>query len=406
MGEVNNPVYLVMVTSDDNHNKYYRMLPNGNDFKVEFGRIGVGGFQTSSYPMSQWTKKYNEKIKKGYVDQTHLVSDLIVKEKKRKEYIDIDNQVIAGIVERLQSMARQAIKENYTISSAKVTKKMVDEAQITLTNLTSADNVELFNKNLIELFKIIPRKMSRVSDYLADKNEDFSRIIQKEQDLLDVMKGQVVQQQIEDTDIEEDSEVKPITILDAMGLRISETNDLDKIKIKSALGSCADKYYQSWKVENIHTQKRFDDFIVNNGNIGTKLLWHGSRNENWWSIINSGLVLKPTNAVITGKMFGFGIYFAPNPKKSLGYTSLDGSYWVRGSSKSAFMGLYNVAYGNPYNVHSFESEYHNLNYEKLQQKCNDANCLHAHADRGMLRNDEIVVYKEEQLTIKYLIELK
>ena len=37
--------------------------------------------------------------------------------------------------------------------------------------------------------------------------------------------------------------------------------------------------------------------------------------------------------------------------------------------------------------------------------CPGANCLHAHAGHGMLRNDEIVVYKEEQLTIKYLIEI-
>ena len=40
----------------------------------------------------------------------------------------------------------------------------------------------------------------------------------------------------------------------------------------------------------------------------------------------------------------------------------------------------------------------------------DANCLHAHAGASMgysaLKNDEIVVYKEEQMTIKYLVELR
>ena len=63
-----------------------------------------------------------------------------------------------------------------------------------------------------------------------------------------------------------------------------------------------------------------------------KLLWHGSRNENWMSIISNGLILNP-NAVITGKMFGQGIYFAPKSRKSFGYTSYDGSYWARGNSK-------------------------------------------------------------------------
>ena len=195
-----------------------------------------------------------------------------------------------------------------------------------------------------------------------------------------------------------------------MGLRISETNDLDKIKIKSALGSCADKYYQSWKVENIHTQKRFDDFITNNGNIGTKLLWHGSRNENWWSIINSGLVLKPTNAVITGKLFGHGIYYAPKAQKSLGYTSLTGSYWVRGNEPFGFMSLYDVAYGKPYDVYDFSSKFYSFDYNKLQETAKGCHCLHAHAGTNLggntLRNDEIIVYKEEQTTINYLVELR
>ena len=35
------PVNLVMVTST-NHNKYYRMIPQGDTFRVEFGRVGAG----------------------------------------------------------------------------------------------------------------------------------------------------------------------------------------------------------------------------------------------------------------------------------------------------------------------------------------------------------------------------
>ena len=153
------------------------------------------------------------------------------------------------------------------------------------------------------------------------------------------------------------------------------------------------------------TQKRYDDFVRENHITNTKLLFHGSRNENWWSIINSGLVLKPTNAVITGKMFGYGIYYAPKARKSLGYTSLDGSYWVRGNSKFGFMALMEVAYGKPYDVYSFDRKYYDFDYQKLQQACPGANCLHAH-EGSMLRNDEIIVYKEEQCTIRYLIELR
>ena len=72
------PVYLLMVTRNNN-NKYYKMIPHGDIFEVEYGRVGAT-CQHASYSMSQWDKKYKEKIKKGYVDQTHLVQDLIQKE--------------------------------------------------------------------------------------------------------------------------------------------------------------------------------------------------------------------------------------------------------------------------------------------------------------------------------------
>lgn len=398
------PRYLVMVTASANNNKYYKQIPHGDTWTAEYGRVGSNP-QRREYSMRQWDSKYNEKIRKGYVDQSDLVEDLIQVEKpKKSEYKEIENKVIAEIVDRLQSMARKAISDNYTISSNKVTQAMIDEAQNVLTSLLVAPDVKSFNDILLNLFTVIPRKMGNVKYYLADKKEDFSKIIQKEQDLLDVMKGQVVQKQIVDEYIENDSPAE-ITILDQMGLVFEECDRNDIAVIKSSLGSCADKFHKAWKVKNLKTQKRYDDFVKENNITDTKLLFHGSRNENWWSIINSGLVLKPTNAVITGKMFGYGIYYAPKARKSLGYTSLNGSYWTRGNSSSGFMALMDVAYGKPYDVYSFDSKYYSFDYNKLQNTCPGANCLHAH-EGSMLRNDEIIVYKEEQCTIKYLIELK
>ena len=399
------PRYLVMVTASANNNKYYKQIPHGDSWTAEYGRVGSNP-QRREYSMSQWESKYNEKIRKGYVDQSDLVEDLIQADKpKKSEYREIENKVIAEIVERLQSMARKAISDNYTISSNKVTQAMIDEAQDILTSLINIDDIESFNETLLKLFTTIPRKMGNVQNYLSKSKDDFSDIIQKEQDLLDVMKGQVVQKQIIDESVNENSEQKENTILEQLGLVFEECDKKDIAIIKDALGSCSDKFYKAWRVKNIKTQRRYDDFVKENNIKNTKLLFHGSRNENWWSIINSGLVLKPTNAVITGKMFGYGIYYAPKARKSLGYTSLSGSYWARGNSSSGFMALMDVAYGKPYDVYSFDSKYYDFNYEKLQQVCKGANCLHAH-EGSMLRNDEIIIYKEEQCTIRYLIELR
>lgn len=398
------PRHLVMVTAGANNNKYYDMKPQGDMWVATYGRIGSGS-QTRTYSKREWDKKYNEKIRKGYIDQTDLIQDLISTEKPtQSEYKEIDNTEIAAIVERLQAMAKKAISENYTVSSNKVTQAMVDEAQNIITGLLNITDVKIFNDELLKLFTTIPRKMSSVSSYIARDNGEFNKIISREQDLLDIMKGQVVQKQV----VKETKETKPIndnTILEHLGLEFEECSNEDIATIKVALGSCSDKFHKAWKVKNLRTQKRFDDFVKENNIKDVRLLFHGSRNENWWSIINSGLMLRPTNAVITGKMFGYGIYYAPKARKSLGYTSLLGSYWARGNSSSGFMALMDVAYGKPYDVYSFDSKYYNFNYETLQKNCPGANCLHAH-EGNMLRNDEIIVYKEEQCTIKYLVELK
>lgn len=398
------PKHLVMVTAGANNNKFYDMKPNGEMWVATYGRIGSSS-QSRTYSKNEWNKKYEEKIRKGYVDQTNLIQDLISIDKpKSSKYKEIDNKAIKEIVDRLQSMANKVISENYTVSSNKVTQAMVDEAQGIITNLLNITDTAEFNDKLLKLFITIPRKMSAVQIYMAQSSEQFNQIIKREQDLLDIMKGQVIQKDTIEKVSDDESECNN-TILEHLGLEFAECSNEDIARIKASLGSCADKFYQAWKVKNIKTQLKFDNYVKENNINDVRLLFHGSRNENWWSIIQTGLILRPTNAIINGKMFGYGIYYAPKARKSLGYTSLNGSYWAKGRSSSGFMALMDVAYGKPYDVYSFDSKYYNFNYDALQRNCPGANCLHAH-EGSMLRNDEIIIYKEEQSTIKYLVELK
>lgn len=394
-----------MVTASANNNKFYRQIPHGDGWTAEYGRVGSTA-QRLEYPFSQWESKYREKLKKGYVDQSDLAEDLIAVETPEPEsrFKAIHNKSIEDIVNRLQNMAKKAIAENYTVSSNNVTQAMVDEAQSIIDSLLGIEQLSEFNEALIKLFVTIPRAMGNVRQFLPKSTDDFPRIIQKEQDLLDVMRGQAVHRSDFSNNNDTPTEYN-CTILEHLGLEFEECDHSDIARIKAALGSCADKYYCAWKVTNQKTQERFDKFVRDNNIRDVRLLFHGSRNENWWSIINSGLVLRPTNAIITGKMFGSGIYYAPKAQKSLGYTSLHGSYWANGNAPSGFMALMNVAYGKQYDAYSFDYRFRSLDYDGLQRICPGANCLHAHAGR-MLRNDEIVIYKEEQCTIKYLVELR
>ena len=399
------PTYLVMVTTANN-NKFYNLFPDGSEFRVEYGRIDSTK-TTAKYPISKWESQIKSKLKKGYIDVTDLKKDLVEEVSSanpESPYKEIENAAIKAIVEKLQSLARETINKNYTVKASAVTQDMVDAAQKIIDELANnSTTIDEFNANLLKLFTVIPRKMSDVRYYLADKTDDFSKIIAKEQDLLDVMCGQIyVKPEIEPTAT---VEKKQQTILEELDLVMEEATKDDIALIKTLMKESADKFRKAWRVTNLKTQERFDGFVKENDIKDTRLLFHGSRSENFWSIIKTGLVLRPTNAVITGKMFGYGCYYAPKCAKSIGYTSLSGSYWAKGGNNTAYMALFDVAYGTPYDVYNFDSKYYNLDYSKLQQFKPGANCLHAHADKGMLRNDEIVVYKEEQMTIKYLIEI-
>lgn len=400
------PVHLLMITAQNN-NKYYNMVCiDENTWQAKYGRVGASE-QVRTYPMRDWDKKYNEKIKKGYIDRSNMIEDLIdVKTKSpTSEYKVIPNKSIREIVEKLQSLARQTVEKNYKVKSNIVTQKMVDTAQELLDSMVDfKGTVNEFNNKLLELFSIIPRKMKDVSDYLVSTKDDFNQKIIEESDILDTMRSQVYVKDVQE-DTTKNNINHDMTILEALGLEIEEVTDDEISMIKGLMNESKDKFKRAWKVTNHKTQKRFDDFVSTHHITDTRLLFHGSRTENFWSILQTGLVLRPTNAVITGKMLGIGIYFSPKCKKSIGYTSLSGSYWAKGNNNTAYMALFDTAYGIPYDVYNFDSKYYTFNYEKLQQAKKGADCLHAHAEAGMLRNDEIVYYKEDQMTIKYLIEI-
>ena len=391
--------HLVMVT-DQNNNKFYDMEEIGDTIQITYGRVGAKGMRCIK-PSSKWKSIYNQKIKKGYIDQTHLYK---AKEEEIDKYIPIQNENIREIVNRLQQYAITTIKNNFDVNIDSVTDDMICEALEIVYSLSENKTVEDFNRELLRLFSVIPRKMNNVKEFLCESKNDFVKIIQREEDLLDVVMGQISQNKLS-----KENDKKDITILEEMGLEFEAVSEEEIALIKKELGTESHKFYNAWKVKNIHQEEKFNHFVEAENIQNIKLLWHGTRSQNIWSILCNSLKLKP-NAVITGKMFGNGIYFAPKAKKSLGYTSLSGSYWSNGSDSSGFMILNEVAYGTPFDVYRHVWEYCNFNYKKLKKKSKDYNCMHVHgADKygdGFVRNDEIIIYNENQCKPKYLVELR
>jgi len=389
---------LIMVTAANN-NKFYNMTEASGSINVEYGRVGNTSVATANYPSSRWESLLKSKIKKGYKDVTGLrtVGDTV-------DFADISDDQISAIVRELQALANKSIQKNYTVSSDQVTQAQVDLAQGIIDNLAGMDDEDRIdfthvNTCFLELFQAIPRRMKEVRDWLPYDFDDFQKKLGKEQDTLDVMKGQVRLNAVKKDNTADSKK----DILDAMGIEIAVCTQKDIKLVKKELGSISNKFRRAFKVINKRTQKSFDEFITGRPDKRTQFFWHGSRNENWWSIIDTGLTLRPTNAVITGKMFGYGLYFADKARKSYGYTSCRGSYWARGSAPKGFMALYDVHMGKTLVHKRHEGWMSSLNETKLKKKGDyDSFTALGGAD---LRNNEFIVYDDRQCTIKYIVEL-
>ena len=429
INEAYEPKYLVCVTTNNN-NKFYRILPDPDQqgFTVEYGRIGAPSFQTAHYPIDLYSRKYYEKLKKGYTDQTDLVKAAVAQTSGEDGLKAIEDKSVNELVKALRRYANETIKANYTISQNAVTQEMLDTAKGYIDDLNeivdkigphSLSYVDAFNDKLMSLFKTIPRKMNRVTEYLLHTNEqkEALKIIDREQKLYDVLLANFQTQQASTTSTasNDGKNGSPTeTILDKLGLECKLVEDKATIdQIKSHLGQVASKFKKAFVVVNKKTQDNYKSFMSQFPNCTTKLFFHGSKNENFWNILKNGLLLNP-KASVTGKLLGNGIYFAKKAAKSINYTSLRGSYWSNGNSNTGYMAVFAVAI-DPKAVYdvSTRSEMqvcHGMTWDKLQKLKPGATYVFAHKQSSSkpgswLREDELCIYREDQCTIRYLIEL-
>lgn len=394
MGKV---VKLICVSANNN-NKFYDMAEDNGQLVVTYGRVGQSS-TTHRYSMGKWDSLYRSKIKKGYKDVTsYRLEEVSI------DFTTIADNAISAIVTELQALANRSVRRDYTVSSEAVTKAQVEEAQRLLDMLSVLlDQGKLdtrrFDNTLLDLYQVIPRRMGNVRDHLLSAGLDPKRLIVREQATLDVMEGQVrvnIAKRANTADDKKD-------ILQAMGLDMQVAGPDDIKLIKKELGEISNRFSRAFCITNTRTQKKFNDFVEKSRNKTTKLFWHGSRNENWWNILDSGLILRPTNAVITGHMFGHGLYFTDKAKKSYGYTSCRGSYWARGAADKGFMSLYNVHLGRTLTYRRHESWMYSLTKSKLEER-GRYNSLTALGGAD-LYNNEFVIYDEHQCTVKYLVEV-
>lgn len=380
--------YLMKLSVDNNNNRYYKMIQNKDIFDIEYGRVGAKPMKMKR-PMQLWNETYDKHIKDGYIDRTDLLSI-----QETGEYKTIEDPYTRQLIEFLISRSKEIINECYSVSYTEVSSKMISAAQKIINNIGLQQSMEAVNDLLKKLFVIIPRKMKNVSDYLIADMKQIGDVIEREQELLDIMASQV-------DDLDNSNDKK--TILEANGLSVKLVeSDKEIDQIKSHMGEQKSHFIKAFRIKNKKTDENLLKWCKDNNISKTDVhfYYHGSKNENYWGILKDGQKLNP-NASVCGKMFGYGLYYANKAKKSMNYTSIS-ARWRSGIENRGYLAVFKVAYKNPLHVSMFERWMTNI---RTSKDINGHDAVFAHGGLSLI-NDEIVIYNENQVTLCYLIEIK
>lgn len=151
------------------------------------------------------------------------------------------------------------------------------------------------------------------------------------------------------------------------------------------------KSFTVWQIYNAKTQNMYNETLTNDGkNANERLLWHGSPNKNWKTIIAKGLSLDYAG----NGMFGKGIYFADESKKSYGYTSGIRSKWHHGNNTRLYLAVFKVNLGKTYDAKD------SLN--SCPKGFDSVSALHKNTTLHM---NEYVIYDNSRCTIEGLVEI-
>ncbi len=392
---------LLMVTSENN-NKFYIMEEKNGTLHIEYGRVDSTSTKLTK-PMSEWSKLYREKTKKGYKDVTHLVTEKVIDDIEEVDDVlaKLDEAKVNAFLDLMQKYTDGLVKTTYSVTYKSVTVEQVKKAQTILDEFDKLDkkNEKAVNEKLLELYTVIPRKMERVQNYLLPVL-DLDKALEKEQDNIDAMSAKVQMYEQEKAN-SKDNKDKPVkvkqTVLDVLGLKsMTETKSNKELDYLINQIGGRTRVEGIFELEKPAENKTFDTWMEKQSNKQTRILIHGTRCSSVLSILKQGLKIRPSgNFQFSGKVYGNGNYFSEVVQKSLGYTGYD---------NDKILLVYEVHTGNPFVYDGwYRGNSFTLDYKNLQQRGFDS--TYVKAGNGLL-NSEIIAYNEEQCRIKYIIWLK
>ena len=263
-----------------------------------------------------------------------------------------------------------------------VTLEAISDARNILNELASGDS-----RNINNYLMLIPQDLGRnklhIPSFLDSKN------IQKQLGILDAL--EVTFDKIHKSPSKE-AKKKTITQEQVFDLSIDLPTSQEEQRI-------SDWFYKSKRSMHGYDRIKINDIFsinINNNKLDEQIgniqeVFHGTILPNCLSVIKTGLKIKPpSTARKAGSLFGSGTYGSTCSTKSLGYCF---GRWGQGHSNLGTIFVCDFAMGKVYEPKSYGLRSLPKGYDSCWAK----------PKLTGLYNDELIVYKENQVKIKYLI---
>lgn len=418
---------------DANHNKFWNVgvTPNG-DVVSHWGRQGDPGKTTtwSGAGRGFMEKKINEKLKKGYVENK-TIDDR--QDPNRAPQSRVASPQLADIARKqiktknpeVQSLIDYLVRVNAhnigVATGGKITYNQVSGAFETTQGIIVASEVDRAAALLSEFADIVSAGGSwsredglKLNEYLSLIPRDFGRkrqtpesvlpdlsAVRKEQDILDGLRASFAQAIAPPTTKTAAKKTDTTPQIFSVELNVIDDNkEIDRIRhmfhsTKKGMhhGVANMDVKTAWEVTIKVMQDAFDKYGAKLPNIME--LWHGTKASNLLSILKGGLIIPPASSPhCTGRMYGDGIYASCISTKALNYAT---NFWTGGGSiDRTFMFLLKMAMGKTYIAGGGWGSYPIRGYDSTWAKGGQSGVI----------NDEMIVYRVDQVTLTRLVEFE
>jgi poly [ADP-ribose] polymerase 2/3/4 len=425
MGLIKRSITLICADfkGDNNHNKFWTgELHEDGTVVTKWGRVGYNS-QSKSFPSageSFLAAKEREKLKKGYIYPKiaglatattarpapvgKATLDLIAKQqlvKNKPKLEQLVNRLVEANIHNITSQTNIVYNSDSGLFQTPlgiVTPEGITDARNLLVEVkkcfSAACNPEHLKGLVSKYLMIIPQNIGMTKNAVHAVFPEESAL-QRQADILDSLEASYNSFTSIPTTTKADDKVEKVFEVELDILQ----NEAERVRIVEFFEKSKKRQhgYDHIKVSEIY-QVSIGDMARLFEREGKKVgnvveVYHGTSQANLLSILKSGIrVAPPSTAYIAGKMFGNGIYGAVNSSKSLGYTY---GRWGGSASVSGWLFVCQFAMGKPYEPSG-----------RCQSPASGHDSVWARAEKCRLYHDELIVYKDHQVNVQYLLECK